>query len=201
MLGYSAPDELSVRTVRPGGRRRVSRHRCPPRHALVDADRSVPGVDQSSTSTRGRRIVQPVREVHGPGAPSHPRRHRAASGLANRCPGAEPTTLEVARGATLERRRTTSTFSCDIAYSDSPTASRARASRECANFPERSITEPETTTRVLTDLRSRVFDAPLHVDKRDNAIVRVADAADLIAEVIEVLGEGRWSLRMPKCPR
>src|SRR5439155_1091558 len=44
----------------------------------------------------------------------------------------------------------------------------------------------------LTDLRSRVLDTPGHVNKRNNAILRVADVVDLIAEVIEVLGEGRF---------
>jgi hypothetical protein len=43
----------------------------------------------------------------------------------------------------------------------------------------------------LTDLGLRVLDASRHIDKRDNAILRVADVVDVIAEVIEVLGKGR----------
>src|SRR4051794_6715293 len=65
--------------------------------------------------------------------------------------------------------------------------------RERANLPERSITEArDHEPESLTDLRSRGLDKPDHVNKRNNAILRVADAADLIAEIIEVLGEGRF---------
>src|SRR3954453_14364455 len=64
---------------------------------------------------------------------------------------------------------------------------------ERANGPERSFTqagnhEPES----LTDFRSRVLDMPGHVNKRNNAILRVAEVVDLETEVIEVFGEGRF---------
>ena len=63
---------------------------------------------------------------------------------------------------------------------------------ERANVPERSITEARNhEPESLTDLRSRVPDTPGHVNKRNNAILRVAEVVDLIAEVIEVLGERR----------
>jgi hypothetical protein len=64
--------------------------------------------------------------------------------------------------------------------------------RERANVPERSITEARNhEPESLTDVRSRVPDTPGHVNKRNNAILRVADVVDFKAEVIEVLGEGR----------
>jgi hypothetical protein len=64
--------------------------------------------------------------------------------------------------------------------------------RERANVPKRSIMEARNhEPKPLTDLRSRVPDTPGHVNKRNNAILRVADVADLKAEAIEVLREGR----------
>ena len=171
-----------------------------PRPLVTEHDDRVPGVDDvlELLPTLGRRSTAPrsvdarstpSRPVIGP-APGSParvddadlgveqRRHRHAS--------------QSPRSSASKAARTISTFSCDIAYSDSPAASRA--STRSSNTRQRTIFPRAACIRAR---RSISTSTPLASPRR----ITVNRTSDAVARVDELLRPRTMTRRTPRATR